>query len=112
MNNVDPEGWPRSPAELVVMAASGPRRAQLECFDACRRLARSRAAETMLVQSGKQVGVFRTHAYAPRVLIANFHWCALGELGAFQRTRPQGHDDVRPDDDGSWNLFRIGSRAM
>ena len=65
------------------------------------------------MQSGKPVGVFRTHADAPRVLIANSnlvpHWATLGAL---QRARPQGPDDVRPDDRRLVDLHRQpGHRA-
>ena len=67
------------PAELVVYGGIGRAARDWECFDrivaALRKL---EADETLLVQSGKPVGVFRTHADAPRVLIANSnlvpHW--------------------------------------
>ena len=63
--------------------------------------------ETLLVQSGKPVGVFRTHADAPRVLHRQFQpRAALGDLGAFQRARSQGADDVRPDDGRLVDLHR------
>ena len=55
--------------------------------------------ETLLVQSGKPVGVFRTHEWAPRVLIANSNLVAgLGQLGRVPPPRGARADDVRPDD--------------
>jgi urocanate hydratase len=70
-NNLDPEVAER-PEELVVYGGIGKAARNWECFDqivaALRALGED---ETLLVQSGKPVGVFRTHADAPRVLIAN-----------------------------------------
>ena len=71
MNNLDPEVAER-PGELVVYGGTGKAARNWECFDAIVRELRSLGNdETLLVQSGKPVGVFRTHAGAPRVLIAN-----------------------------------------
>ncbi|HVL12899.1 MAG TPA: urocanate hydratase, partial [Gemmata sp.] len=71
MNNLDPEVAER-PAELVVYGGIGRAARDWDCFDAIVRvLKRLGDDETLLVQSGKPVGVFRTHADAPRVLIAN-----------------------------------------
>jgi len=71
MNNLDPEVAER-PADLVVYGGTGKAARSWEAFDAIvRTLKRLEADETMLVQSGKPVGVFRTHEMAPRVLIAN-----------------------------------------
>jgi urocanate hydratase len=71
MNNLDPEVAER-PAELVVYGGIGKAARNWECFDAiCRELRSLANDETLLVQSGKPVGVFRTHADAPRVLISN-----------------------------------------
>jgi urocanate hydratase len=71
MNNLDPD-VAENPGELVVYGGIGRAARDWESFDrivaALRRL---EADETLLVQSGKPVGVFRTHADAPRVLIAN-----------------------------------------
>jgi urocanate hydratase len=71
LNNLDPEVAER-PAELVVYGGIGRAARNWECFDkiveVLRRLGNS---ETLLVQSGKPVGVFQTHADAPRVLLAN-----------------------------------------
>jgi urocanate hydratase len=71
MNNLDPDIAER-PEELVVYGGIGRAARNWECFDAIvAALKRLEADETLLVQSGKPVGVFRTHADAPRVLIAN-----------------------------------------
>ena len=71
MNNLDPEVAER-PEELVVYGGIGRAARDWQSFDAiCATLQRLGEDETLLVQSGKPVGVFRTHADAPRVLIAN-----------------------------------------
>jgi urocanate hydratase len=71
MNNLDPEVAER-PDDLVVYGGTGRAARSWEAFDAIvRTLTRLEDDETMLVQSGKPVGVFRTHEMAPRVLIAN-----------------------------------------
>ena len=71
MNNLDPDVAER-PDDLVVYGGTGRAARSWEAFDAMVRTLRTLADdETMLVQSGKPVGVFRTHAHAPRVLIAN-----------------------------------------
>src|SRR5256712_12037579 len=71
MNNLDPE-IAEIPEELIVYGGSGKAARNWECFDALvASLRRLENDETLLVQSGKPVGVFRTHADAPRVLIAN-----------------------------------------
>ena len=71
MNNVDPE-IAEKPEELVVYGGSGKAARNWECFDAIvRSLQNLENDETLLVQSGKPVGIFRTHPDAPRVLIAN-----------------------------------------
>src|SRR3989440_10710975 len=71
MNNLDPEVAER-PDELVVYGGRGKAARDWESFDAIvRELTRLESDETLLVQSGKPVAVFRTHEYAPRVLIAN-----------------------------------------
>src|SRR5215472_10704556 len=71
MNNLDPEVAER-PEELVVYGGRGKAARNWKCFhaiiDSLRTLQND---ETLLVQSGKPVGIFRTHVYAPRVLIAN-----------------------------------------
>ncbi len=71
MNNLDPEVAER-PDDLVVYGGTGRAVRNWECFDAIVRSLRALANdETLLVQSGKPVAVFRTHENAPRVLIAN-----------------------------------------
>src|SRR3954467_14504637 len=71
MNNLDPE-VAEKPGELVVYGGIGRAARDWESFDRIAASLRNlEADETLLVQSGKPVGVFRTHADAPRVLIAN-----------------------------------------
>ncbi|HKB67159.1 MAG TPA: urocanate hydratase [Pyrinomonadaceae bacterium] len=71
MNNLDPE-VAEKPDELIVYGGAGKAARNWASFDAIVRELQSLANdETLLVQSGKPVGVFRTHEYAPRVLIAN-----------------------------------------
>ena len=71
MNNLDPE-VAENPDELVVYGGTGRAARSWQAYDAIVRTLRTlEDDETMLVQSGKPVGVFRTHEMAPRVLIAN-----------------------------------------
>jgi urocanate hydratase len=71
MNNLDPEVAER-PEDLVVYGGTGRAARSWEAFDAIvRELKRLKGDETLLVQSGKPVGVFATHEWAPRVLISN-----------------------------------------
>lgn len=71
MNNLDPE-VAENPDELVVYGGRGKAARNWDCFDAiARTLKELESDETLLVQSGKPVGVFRTHELAPRVLISN-----------------------------------------
>ena len=71
MNNLDP-AVAEKPDELIVYGGAGKAARNWNSFDAIvRELQRLGNDETLLVQSGKPVGVFRTHEYAPRVLIAN-----------------------------------------
>jgi urocanate hydratase len=71
MNNLDPDVAER-PEDLVVYGGTGKAARNWASFDAIvRELQQLANDETLLVQSGKPVGVFRTHEYAPRVLIAN-----------------------------------------
>ena len=78
MNNLDPE-VAEKPEDLVVYGGTGKAARNWECFHAIVRSLRAlEADETLLVQSGKPVAVFRTHEYAPRVLLCNSnlvgHW--------------------------------------
>ena len=89
MNNLDPEVAER-PGELVVYGGIGRAARNWECFDRIvATLKRLEADETLLVQSGKPVGVFRTHADAPRVLIANSnlvpHWATWEHFNELDR---------------------------
>ncbi len=71
MNNLDPEVAER-PEDLIVYGGTGKAARNWEAFDAIVRSLRSLAHdETLIVQSGKPVGIFKTHPGAPRVLIAN-----------------------------------------
>ena len=71
MNNLDPEVAER-PDDLVVYGGIGKAARNWECFDAIvRELKMLGNDETLLVQSGKPVGVFRTHDDAPRVIIVS-----------------------------------------
>ena len=71
MNNLDPDVAER-PEELIVYGGAGKAARNWNAFDAIVNALRGlENDETLLVQSGKPVGVFRTHEYAPRVLIAN-----------------------------------------
>jgi urocanate hydratase len=87
MNNLDPEVAER-PEDLVVYGGTGKAARSWEAFDVIvRELRRLADDETLLVQSGKPVGVFRTHEWAPRVLIANSNlvgkwanWATFREL--------------------------------
>ena len=71
MNNLDPEVAER-PGDLVVYGGTGKAARNWECFEAIVKALRElEGDETLLVQSGKPVAVFKTHAHSPRVLIAN-----------------------------------------
>jgi urocanate hydratase len=71
MNNLDPQ-VAENPDELVVYGGIGRAARNWECFDSIVAALRSlEADQTLLIQSGKPVGIFRTHADAPRVLLAN-----------------------------------------
>ncbi|HZS72012.1 MAG TPA: hypothetical protein VFA13_09255, partial [Candidatus Acidoferrum sp.] len=78
MNNLDPE-VAEKPQELVVYGGTGKAARNWECFHAIvRSLKELEGDETLLVQSGKPVAIFRTHDHAPRVLLCNSnlvgHW--------------------------------------
>jgi urocanate hydratase len=86
MNNLDPEVAER-PEDLVVYGGRGQAARSWEAYDAIiATLKRLKADETLLVQSGKPVGVVRTHTDAPRVLIANSnlvpHWATQHHFDA------------------------------
>ncbi len=89
MNNLDPD-VAEKPDELIVYGGRGRAARNWQCFDAIVRCLRElENDETLLVQSGKPVGVFRTHADAPRVLIANSnivpHWATQANFDQWER---------------------------
>ncbi len=89
MNNLDPEVAER-PQDLVVYGGAGKAARDWPSFHAIvRELRRLENDETLLVQSGKPVGVFRTHEEAPRVLIANSnlvgHWSNWEQFHALEK---------------------------
>jgi urocanate hydratase len=89
MNNLDPD-VAEDPDRLVVYGGTGRAARSWEAFDAIvAELQRLENDETLLVQSGKPVGVFRTHADAPRVLIANAnlvpHWATWEQFRELER---------------------------
>ncbi len=111
MNNLDPEVGER-PDDLVVYGGSGKAARNWECFEAIvRSLRELEGDETLLVQSGKPVGVFRTHADAPRVLIANAnlvpHWATADE---FRRLEAAGLTMFGQMTAGSW--IYIGTQGI
>ena len=108
MNNLDPEVAER-PEDLVVYGGTGKAARDWAVLRprSWRRSETLGDDETLLVQSGKPVGVLRTHPDAPRVLIANSNLVGpLGHLGAIPRARGEGPDDVRPDDRRVVDLHR------
>ncbi|HJW94265.1 MAG TPA: urocanate hydratase [Thermoanaerobaculia bacterium] len=111
MNNLDPEVAER-PEQLIVYGGIGKAARNWECFDAIvATLKRLGNDETLLVQSGKPVGVFRTHENAPRVLIANAnlvpHWATWDE---FRRLDALGLTMYGQMTAGSW--IYIGTQGI
>src|SRR5689334_25407768 len=111
MNNLDPE-VAENPAKLIVYGGTGRAARNWEAFDAIVRSLRSlENDETLLVQSGKPVGVFRTHDEAPRVLIANAHlvprWATWDE---FRRLEALGLTMYGQMTAGSW--IYIGTQGI
>ena len=107
MNNLDPE-VAEDPDHLVVYGGTGRAARSWAAFDAIVRELRALGDdETLLIQSGKPVGVLRTHPWAPRVLIANSNlvgkWATWDVLPGPRATRP---DDVRADDRRLLDLHR------
>jgi urocanate hydratase len=89
MNNLDPE-VAEKPENLIVYGGTGRAARSWEAFDAIvRSLRELENDETLLVQSGKPVGVFRTHEEAPRVLVANSnlvgHWSNYSEFNRLEK---------------------------
>jgi urocanate hydratase len=111
MNNLDPE-VAEHPDELIVYGGSGRAARSWAAFDGIVASLRDLAAdETLLVQSGKPVGVFRTHEWAPRVLIANSNlvpqWATWEE---FRRLEAAGLTMYGQMTAGSW--IYIGTQGI
>ncbi|MGH9211442.1 MAG: urocanate hydratase [Acidimicrobiales bacterium] len=111
MNNLDPQVAER-PDDLVVYGGTGRAARSWEAFDAIVRALRGLGHdETLLVQSGKPVGVFRTHEWAPRVLIANANlvpdWATWSE---FRRLEHLGLTMYGQMTAGSW--IYIGTQGI
>ena len=111
MNNLDPDVAER-PNDLVVYGGSGRAARSWAAFDSIVHSLQSlENDETLLVQSGKPVGIFRTHANAPRVLIANSnlvpHWANWDE---FRRLEALGLTMYGQMTAGSW--IYIGSQGI
>ncbi len=110
-NNLDPAVAER-PEDLVVYGGTGKAARNWDCFDRIvATLRRLENDETLLVQSGKPVGVFRTHEEAPRVLIANAHlvprWATWDE---FRRLEALGLTMYGQMTAGSW--IYIGTQGI
>ncbi|MCX7892655.1 MAG: urocanate hydratase [Burkholderiales bacterium] len=110
-NNLDPDVAER-PEDLVVYGGIGKAARDWESFDRIvATLARLEADETLLVQSGKPVGVFRTHADAPRVLIANSNlvpkWATWEHFNELDRKGLMMYGQMTA---GSW--IYIGSQGI
>ena len=111
MNNLDPD-VAEDPDQLIVYGGAGKAARNWECYEAIvRTLRRLENDETLLVQSGKPVGVFRTHEEAPRVLIANAHlvpkWATWDE---FRRLDDLGLTMFGQMTAGSW--IYIGTQGI
>ncbi|AQX81574.1 urocanate hydratase [Plantibacter flavus] len=111
MNNLDPE-VAEHPKDLVVYGGTGKAARNWEAYDAIvRTLEGLEADETLLVQSGKPVGVFRTHEWAPRVLIANSNlvgdWATWPE---FRKLEAEGLTMYGQMTAGSW--IYIGTQGI
>ena len=111
MNNLDPEVAER-PDDLVVYGGNGRAARSWEAFDAIvRTLRRLENDETMIVQSGKPVAVWKTHARAPRVLIANSNLVPKwADWSVFRELEAQGLTMYGQMTAGSW--IYIGSQGI
>ena len=107
MNNLDPDVAER-PQDLVVYGGTGRAARSWEAFDAIVRTLRTLADdETMLVQSGKPVGVFRNaRDGAARADLELDARAEVGDVGHVPRARARGAYDVRADDGGLLDLHR------
>ena len=111
MNNLDPD-VAENPDQLIVYGGTGRAARSWEAFDAIvRSLRELENDETLLVQSGKPVGVFRTHDEAPRVLIANSNlvgqWSNYAEFNRLERLGLTMYGQMTA---GSW--IYIGSQGI
>src|ERR1700674_4816250 len=111
MNNLDPDVAER-PDDLIVYGGTGRAARSWEAFDAIvRSLRELENDETLLVQSGKPIGQFRTHDEAPRVLIANSnlvgHWSNYSEFNRLERMGLTMYGQMTA---GSW--IYIGSQGI
>ncbi len=111
MNNLDPEVAER-PEDLVVYGGIGKAARNWECYEAIvAALKRLEADQTLLIQSGKPVGVFRTHEDAPRVLLANSnlvpHWATWDHFNELDRKGLMMYGQMTA---GSW--IYIGSQGI
>ncbi len=111
MNNLDP-AVAEKPQELIVYGGTGKAARNWDCYDAIvQALLNLENDETLLVQSGKPVGVFQTHADAPRVLISNAmlvpHWATWEE---FRRLEGLGLTMYGQMTAGSW--IYIGTQGI
>jgi urocanate hydratase len=111
MNNLDPD-VAEKPQELVVYGGIGRAARDWESYDRIVSALRAlEADETLLVQSGKPVGIFRTHSDAPRVLIANSnlvpHWATLDHFNELDRRGLMMYGQMTA---GSW--IYIGSQGI
>src|SRR6266478_6141810 len=111
MNNLDPDVAER-PSELVVYGGIGRAARDWDSFDRIvASLRKLESDQTLLVQSGKPVGIFRTHPDAPRVLIANSnlvpHWATLDHFNEVDRKGLMMYGQMTA---GSW--IYIGSQGI
>src|SRR5450755_4456225 len=111
MNNLDPE-VAEKPEDLIVYGGRGKAARNWKCYHAIVASLKSlENDETLLIQSGKPVGVFRTHDYAPRVLIANSnlvgHWSDWEHFRELERAGLMMYGQMTA---GSW--IYIGSQGI
>src|SRR5690242_228424 len=111
MNNLDDEVGER-PRDLVVYGGTGKAARNWDCYHAIVNSLKSlENDETLLVQSGKPVGIFKTHDYAPRVLIANSnlvgHWSNWEKFNELERAGLMMYGQMTA---GSW--IYIGSQGI
>jgi urocanate hydratase len=111
MNNLDPD-VAENPDELIVYGGIGKAARNWECFDAIvETLKKLEKDETLLIQSGKPVGVFKTHENAPRVLLANSnlvpHWATWDHFRELDKKGLMMYGQMTA---GSW--IYIGSQGI